>query len=195
MLDFWVHRNHHSVVKYFKRFYPVVYFDTIVNDMGGVIIQDEFNAVWPANLMEHCLHYGSDNDVAYLIRDLERVLFKNNHVNEIFQEYPVKIRYTRSFLRWLLPIMTLMGSDPNDVQYFPKLIPQNNLYARNEFYVLSSDSYIRENIINIIRNHPELAQFAHKAIGDAQPPFSKEQLRAVLNESVDHESLSLILNP
>jgi hypothetical protein len=185
-------REHPSISKYYKRKNIINYF--VLQTYGrspplhGALLLDEIEAVCPANLLEHCLEYGTDKEIHDTV---ETLISKYNKVVLMETDHLVGKKnkgglYTRNDLRLLLKILPqkLVCFDPNDDghdRYRKTFIYDYMLF--NRFNDGVTIKYISQKGRDeyISQEHADGDDITRTLIeGFGHPPYTKEQHRALI---------------
>jgi hypothetical protein len=185
-------REHPSLSRYYRRKNIINYF--VLQTYGrfpplhGALLLDEIEAVCPANLLEHCLEYGTDKEIHDAVETLiskynKVVLMEIDHLIEKKKKGGL---YTRNDLRLLLKILPqkLVCFDPNDDghdRYRKTFIYDYMLF--NRFNDGLTIKYISQKGRDeyISQEHADGDDITRTLIeGFGHPPYTKEQHRALI---------------
>jgi hypothetical protein len=178
-------RDHPVLAKYYRRNFVNNYIELLTNrcstPLEGALLLDEIEAVCPANLLEHCLEYGTEKEVHDAVKSLHRftdvlpttLLVKKKKKGDL---------YTRGDLRLLLKESSLI--DPNEIgsEYKTKIRGEALKFSvYNEIFNIKyatqkgRNSYIRQELA--LNTNPIIRDLIE---GFGPPPYTKEQHRALL---------------
>jgi hypothetical protein len=183
-------RDHPALAKYYRREFVLNYIDMLAHNISsplqGVLLLDEIESLCPANLLDHCLKYGTDKEVSLMVE----TIISRHYTVRLLPERPLSVDhnehdlYTRGDLRLLL-----------------KELPQKNAsFDPNEGYDMYRLKYNYTILGNAAYNEIVKIRYASQVARDKQildiyergdssvrnlvegfaPPFTKNQHRKLL---------------